>query len=151
MSHPSEIQLIELASRRLSAAEASALMAHIEHCAACGQALQELKRVHGALGGWRELDTDIDLVDTVAQQLDAGPRSSIHSLPWWVRSTAVAASLAASLIGGHLLARNVFAQQAVVLQPAIEDQMQLAVLAEPDRTGLSDLLNTDSDFDGVTP
>lgn len=153
MNHPSEIELIELASRRLSNGRAAELMTHISACPACARTLRELEQIHLALGSWRENTSETELVDLVQRRLDAGSGTSIQLFPWWLRSSAVAACVVVSLAGGHLVARNLLVspEQAVVIQPTIEDQLQLAVLAEPDRTGLSDLLNADSDFDGVIP
>ena len=153
MRHPSEIQLIELASRRLSAAEAAVLMDHVSGCANCAKMLRELEQVHAALGNWGEITHEIELVDTIQRRLDAGSKSSVSLFPRWLRSSAVAAAVVISIASGHLLARKLTAsrQQQMVPQPAIEDQLQIAVLAEPGRTGLAELLNTETDFDGVIP
>lgn len=153
MNHPSEAQLIELASRRLPAGQVGELTKHVAACPQCAIVLKELEEVHLALGTWRERTSDIELVDRVQQALDAPSGSAVSIFPWWLRSSAVAASLVISIVGGHLLARRLLPpdEQGVVLQSAIADHLQLVVLAEPDRTGLSDVLTTETDFDGVTP
>ncbi len=152
MSHPSKIQLIELASKRLSAEQARELMKHVGPCPQCALALRELEHVHRALGNWRERTTDIELVDRVLQAIDTPVGTSLGLVPSWLRSSAVAASLLASLVGGHLLARGFVPadEQGVVPLSAIEDHLQLAALSDLDPTGMSAMLDTETDFDGVT-
>lgn len=153
MTHPREGRLIELASGRLPAADADELMKHLADCPQCGQAWREIEQIYRGLEGWRETAVQVDLVDRVQAAIDVPGGGSIRLFPTWIRAAGIAASIAASLLGGHLIAWSLKqpAPEAFVPPSAIEDHLQLAVLASPDRTGISEMLDTDLDLEGVTP
>jgi anti-sigma factor ChrR (cupin superfamily) len=138
MDHPQESELIALAGGRTSPADAVELMRHVRICAACTKALEEIRLVNQSLTGWRDR-AEVDLVEHIEKAIDVMPGAPVAIFPWWLRSTGVAALVAVSLIGGHLLGR---AQKTPVVDlPAAEAQLQLEALASADRTGLAGFID----------
>ena len=52
MDHAREIELIELAARRLEAERQKAVLAHLENCPACRAKWQDIQKTWDLLGAW---------------------------------------------------------------------------------------------------
>ena len=104
MEHAREIELIELAARRLEPKREKVVLAHLEDCPVCQTKLHDIQRTWDLLGAWQVQPAAHGDVTTLAaspRSQNERPAPSIIRFPGIRMAARIAAAIAVSVLFGY--------------------------------------------------
>lgn len=104
MEHARDIELIELAARRLDAERERTIQAHLQDCPACRTKFQEIARTWDILGAWKVQPAAH--VDVTQRAVSCGlqkerPAKSFIRLPGVRTAMRIAAAIVVAVLAGY--------------------------------------------------
>ena len=104
MEHAREIELIELAARRLEAEREEVVLAHLKDCPVCQTKLQEIQRTWDLLGAWQVQPAahgDVTRLTASSESQNERPAGFIVRFPGIRTAARIAAAIAVSVLIGY--------------------------------------------------
>jgi predicted anti-sigma-YlaC factor YlaD len=104
MEHARDIELIELAARRLDAEREKVVLTHLQDCPACQTKLQEIARTWDILGAWKVQPAAH--ANVTRQAVSYGlqkerPAGSVIRLPGISTAMRIAATIVVAVLAGY--------------------------------------------------